>query len=243
MIVAQLSDIHADGTSEPFERLDKVLGWLRPLAPDAIIISGDLAEHDHEQCYAEIGGRLEATVAPFFLVPGNVDDPAALRRVFADRFGWSAQHKLNCSGVVGGQMRVIGLDVTVRGAHHGDAQPVLKWLESELASSSLPSLIFQHQHPFMCGIDGKDRNHCYNQEALSMVVGKADNGVMGLTCGHVHRPMFTRFAGVRATMAPSVGRANRLRLDGKESLASEPPGLLVHHLQETRLVSHVVMVS
>lgn len=243
MIIAQLSDIHADGTSEPLRRLDKVLGWLKPLAPDAIIISGDLAEHAHEQCYGEIRTRLEGMGAPFFLVPGNVDDPPALRRVFAERFGWSAGDKLSCSGVVGGQMRVIGLDVTVRGAHHGDAEQVLEWLEAELASSSLPSLIFQHQHPFMCGIDGKDRHHCYNQEALSRVIGRAGPGVMGLTCGHVHRPMFTRFAGLPATMAPSIARSNRLRLDGKESLASEPPGLLLHHLQEARLVSHVVMVS
>jgi hypothetical protein len=66
---------------------------------------------------------------------------------------------------------------------------------------------------------------------------------MALTCGHVHRPMFTRFAGLPATMAPSVARANRLRLDGKESLISDPPGLLLHHVQESRLVSHVVMVS
>lgn len=243
MIVAQLSDIHANGLSEPFQRLDKVLGWLRPLQPDAIIISGDLAEHAHEQCYAEIRERLEDTGIPFFLVPGNVDDPAALRRVFAERFNWPADGKLNCSGVVGDQMRVIGLDVTVTGAHHGNAQPVLGWLGDELASSSLPSLIFQHQHPFMCGIDGKDRNFCHNQEALSLVIGKAGGAALALTCGHVHRPMFTRFAGLPATMAPSVTRANPLRLDGKDTLAVDPPGLLLHHYAETRLVSHVVMVS
>jgi 3',5'-cyclic AMP phosphodiesterase CpdA len=243
MIVAQLSDIHANGSSEPLRRLDKVLGWLKPLQPDAIIISGDVAEHAHEQCYAEVRDRLEDMGTPFFLVPGNVDDPASLRRVFGERFDWPADGKLNCSGVVGAEMRVIGLDVTVRGAHHGDAQPVLGWLDAELASSCLPSLIFQHQHPFMCGIDGKDRNFCHNQEALSQVLGRADSRALALTCGHVHRPMFTRFAGLPATMAPSVARANQLRLDGKESLASDPPGLLLHHLQETRLVSHVVMVS
>jgi 3',5'-cyclic-AMP phosphodiesterase len=242
MIVAQISDIHSDGTSEPFERLDKVLGWLKPLQPDALIVSGDLAEYSHEQCYPAVRDRLESLGAPFFIVPGNVDAPPQMRRAFGDRFNWPEEGKLNCAGIIGARLRVIGLDVTVQGAHHGDAQPVLTWLEAELASSNLPSLIFQHQHPFMSGIDGKDRNFCHNHEALAAVLERAGN-VMALTCGHVHRPMFTRFAGLPATMAPSVARANRLRLDGKESLISDPPGLLLHHVQESRLVSHVVMVS
>ena len=55
--------------------------------------------------------------------------------------------------------------------------------------------------------------------------------------------MFTRFAGLPASMAPSVARANRLKLDGKESDISDPPGLLIHHYADQRLVSHVVMVS
>jgi hypothetical protein len=54
--------------------------------------------------------------------------------------------------------------------------------------------------------------------------------------------MFTRFAGRPATIAPSIARANRLRLDGKESAISDPPGLLVHHFDDGRLVSHVVMM-
>ena len=44
MIVAQLSDIHADGSSAALDRLDRVLAWLKTIAPDAIIVSGDLAE-------------------------------------------------------------------------------------------------------------------------------------------------------------------------------------------------------
>jgi 3',5'-cyclic AMP phosphodiesterase CpdA len=243
MIIAQLSDIHADGSKEALERLESVLTWLRPMKPDAIIVSGDLAEADHEQSYGKVRDRLEGANAPFYVVPGNVDDPAAMRQAFGSRFDWPQDGKLNCSAKLGEELRVIGLDVTVAGAHHGDAAPVLEWLEAELSSGGPPALIFQHQHPFLCGIDGKDRNICYNNEALSRVIGTASDVVLGLTCGHVHRPMFTRFAGRPATMAPSVARANRLRLDGKESAISDPPGLLLHHWQETRLVSHVVMVS
>lgn len=243
MIVAQLSDIHADGSEAPLARLDAVLAWLKPLQPDAIIVSGDLVEFHHAEGYVEVRQRLEATGAQYYVVPGNVDEHADMRRVFGHRFNWPETGSLNCSAVVGGELRVIGLDVTVAGAHHGDAGPILDWLRDELNSGGPPALIFQHQHPFFCGIDGKDRNNCRNQDALSLVIGQARDVVVGVTCGHVHRPMFTRFAGLPASMAPSVARANRLRLDGKEPSISDPPGLLLHHWADGRLVSHVVMVS
>lgn len=244
MIIAQLSDIHADGSRERLERLDAVLRWLRPMRPDAIIVSGDLAEADHAQSYRAVRERLDTTGSPFYLVPGNVDQHDDMRREFGERFGWpEGQRALNCSGRVGTALRVIGLDVTVEGAHHGDAEPVLDWLAGELDAGGPPALIFQHQHPFRCGIDGKDQNMCRGGEALARVIAGARDTVIGLSCGHVHRPMFTRFAERPATMCQSVTRANRLRLDGKDPEISDPPGLLLHHWQDDRLVSHVVMVA
>ena len=242
MIIAQLSDIHADGAVEPLERLDRVLRWLKPMLPDAIIVSGDLVEFSHDQGYGEVRARLDGTGAPYFVVPGNVDEHGDMRRAFGERFGWNAEGKLNCTSRIG-DVRVIGLDVTVAGAHHGDALPVLDWLRAELNSGGPPALIFQHQHPFLCGIDGKDRNICRGGGELARVIETAQDRVLALTCGHVHRPMFTRFAGGQASMCPSVARANRLRLDGREPEISDPPGLMLHHVQDGRLVSHVVMVG
>lgn len=244
MIVAQLSDIHADGSAEALDRLDSVLDWLRPLRPDALIVSGDLGEAEHKRSYRAVRQRLEDVGAPFFVVPGNVDDHHDMLEAFGDRFGWTSERPLNASARIGGGgLRLIGLDVTVAGAHHGDARPVLEWLARELNSGGPPALIFQHQHPFPCGIDGKDRNICHGGEELARVIEEARDPVIGLTCGHVHRAMLTHFANRPATMAPSVTRANRLRLDGRESAISDPPGLLVHHVAGGRLVSNVVMVG
>ncbi|QQR37582.1 metallophosphoesterase [Devosia oryziradicis] len=241
MIVGQLSDIHADGSAEALQRLDVVLGWLGPLRPDAVIVSGDLAESDHQRSYRAVRQRLENLGAPFFVVPGNMDDHGLMMEAFGDLYGWSSPRPLNVVGSLR-DLRLIGLDVTVSGAHHGDARPVLDWLSRELNSDDPPALIFQHQHPFKTGIDGKDRNICFGGDELARVIENARSPVIALTCGHVHRPMFTRFAERPATMAPSVARANRLRLDGRESNISDPPGLLVHHWSEGRLVSHAVAV-
>jgi Icc protein len=242
MIIAQLSDIHADGSDRALDRLDKVLDWLGPLEPDALIVSGDLAEADQEASYDKVRHRLERLGCPYGVVPGNVDDRSKMREAFGDRFDWAQDGPLNCVLTVGG-VRLIGLDVTVPGAHHGDAAPVLDWLDGQLNAGGDPALIFMHQHPFFCGIDNKDRNKCRGEEALSLVIGKATDAVLGITCGHVHRPMFTRFAGLPASMSPSVARANKLRLEGKEPEIADPAGLLIHHVSEGRLVSHVVMVD
>ncbi|WP_375600118.1 metallophosphoesterase [Devosia sp. Naph2] len=242
MIVAQISDIHADGSDLALERLDSVLGWLRRLKPDALIVSGDLVEADFANGYREVRDRLERLACPYLVVPGNVDEHGEMRRVFGDRFGWNSDRPLNVAAHVG-DLHLIGLDVTVENAHHGDATPVLGWLADALASSQAPALIFQHQHPFPTGIDGKDRNVCLNGDGLAATIATTGTRVLGLTCGHVHRPLFTRFAGRQATMAPSVARANRLKLDGRDSDIVDPPGMLIHHYAEDRLVSHVVMVG
>ena len=89
MIIAQLSDIHAEGSAEALHRLDRVLDWLRPMRPDALVVSGDLAEAEHQRSYREVRQRLESLDAPFFVVPGNVDDHGRMRAGVGDRFGWT----------------------------------------------------------------------------------------------------------------------------------------------------------
>jgi Icc protein len=242
MIIAQLSDIHADGSREALDRLDRVLKWLRPVRPDWLIVSGDLAEAEQRESYAEIRERFEDLGSGFSVVPGNVDDREKLRGAFGDLHDWVEAGPLN-SSVSAGDLRLVGLDVTVPGAHHGEAGQVLDWLKATLPGSDGPTIIFQHQHPFLCGIDGKDKNICRSGDELADVINQSEAETVLLTCGHVHRPLFTQFAGRPATMAPSVARANKLRLDGREPNIAEPPGLLLHHWSDERLVSHVVMVT
>jgi len=238
MIVAQLSDIHLKDDAS-LARLDRVLEWLRTLRPDAIAVSGDLANHTHQAAYATLADRLSAFGVPLLVVPGNVDNREAMRAVF----GGPVEGPLNSVVRIGDELRLIGLDVTVDGAVHGDAAPVLDWLETELGTGGAPALIFLHQHPFNCGMDEYETIDCRNQEALALVVGKARDTVLGISCGHLHRPMFTRFAGVPATIAPAIGKPGTLVVNGKKAISGDPPGLLVHHVKDGILVSHVVSVG
>ncbi len=237
MLIAQLSDIHLDGVSS-LQRLDRVLQWVGELRPDAMVVSGDLANNAHAANYAVLKGRLETLGAPLLVVPGNVDSREAMREVF----GGPAEGNLN-SVVELGDIRLIGLDVIVPGAAHGDATPVLGWLEAKLNSGGAPALIFLHQHPFDCGMDQYETIDCRNKEGLAALIEAASDPVLGISCGHLHRPMFTRFAGVPATLAPAIAPMGGLAADGRKMPASDPPGLLVHHLKGGNLVTHVISVG
>lgn len=237
MLIAQLSDIHLDGVSS-LQRFDRVLQWVAELRPDAVAVSGDLANNSYADNYAVVKARLEALAAPLLVVPGNVDSREAMREVF----GGPAVGPLNRAIEVGG-IRLIGLDVIVPGAAHGDATPVLGWLETELSSSGAPALIFLHQHPFDCGMDQYETIDCRNKEGLAAVIEAATDKVLGISCGHLHRPMFTHFAGVPATLAPAVARMGGLAADGRKMPATDPPGLLVHHIKGDNLVTHVISVG
>jgi 3',5'-cyclic AMP phosphodiesterase CpdA len=236
MLIAQLSDIHLDGVSS-LQRLDRVLRWVAELRPDAVAVSGDLANNSHAANYAVLKARLEALGAPLLVVPGNVDSREAMREVFGGPDG-----PLNRVVEVGG-IRLIGLDVIVPGAAHGDAAPVLGWLETQLNSRGAPALLFLHQHPFDCGMDQYETIDCRNKEGLVAVIEAAGDRVLGISCGHLHRPMFTRFAGVPATLAPAIAPMGGLAADGRKLPATDPPGLLVHHVKGGNLVTHVISVS
>jgi len=237
MLIAQLSDIHLDGVSS-LQRLDRVLHWVTALRPDAVAVSGDLANNEYAANYAVLKARLEALGAPVLVVPGNVDSREAMREVF----GGPTEGPLNAVVTVGG-IRLIGLDVIVPGAAHGDAAPVLGWLEVELNSGGAPALIFLHQHPFDCCMDQYETIDCRNKGGLAAVIEAAGDKVLGISCGHLHRPMFTRFAGVPATLAPAIAPMGGLAADGRKLPATDPPGLLVHHLKGENLVTHVISVG
>lgn len=238
MLIAQLSDIHLDGEAS-FERFERVMQWVSELRPDAIAVSGDLANNSHRSHYATLKARFDRLGVPTLVVPGNVDSREAMREVF----GGPGEGPLNRAVAVGDDLRLIGLDVIVPGAAHGDAAPVLDWLEAQLNSGGPPALVFLHQHPFDCGMDEYETIDCHNKEGLAAVIEGARDTVLAIGCGHLHRPMFTRFAGLPAVLAPAIAKMGGLAADGRKMPATDPPGLLVHHLRGGNLVTHVISVG
>jgi Icc protein len=71
--------------------------------------------------------------------------------------------------------------------------------------------------------------------------------IVGLTCGHVHRPAFSRWRGLTAMLCPSTAPALALDLtpvdpdqpDGRPLITDEGPGFALHRWDGVNLLSHL----
>src|SRR3954447_11255265 len=84
MLIAHVSDVHLDNRPRAAERTARVLAHLDRLRqpPDAVLITGDLADHGAEAEYEEL--RTLLGDRPALLCPGNHDRRPAYRKVLLD---------------------------------------------------------------------------------------------------------------------------------------------------------------
>jgi 3',5'-cyclic AMP phosphodiesterase CpdA len=209
-------------------------------SPDAVLISGDLAEHgaadEYEQVRA-LAGRLEA---PLYALPGNHDDRAALRRHFGLP---GADAEPVQYAVELGPLRLVVLDSTRPGEDPGELDAErLDWLEAALAAApDVPTLLALHHPPLVTGIPAHDENGLppADRRALGEVVA-AHPQVRRIVAGHVHRTVYAELGGRSVLTVPSTYVQSRLDLGAEEiEIADDPPGFTVHALLDGELVSHV----
>ena len=252
MLIAQLSDPHvcAEGTlyqglvdsNAMFVAAIRHLNSL-PTVPDVVILTGDVTEHGTPEEYALSRQMLSAIKQPLITIPGNHDQREQFRRAFADMPYIPEAGPLHFSVSDVGPVRIIGLDVTVPGAHHGTIdERAIERLEAFLADDPhRPTMIMMHQPPFESGIPYLDQYRCFEQQRLADQLSKFDN-IECIVCGHVHRYMMRRFSKTVACTAPSTTTSIALRLSSDAQPASfiEPPALLLHNWSPTTgMVTHL----
>ncbi|HHY49521.1 MAG TPA: hypothetical protein GYA10_07220 [Alphaproteobacteria bacterium] len=238
--VAQISDIHARPGGQSLAALARALEWLALAKPDVLIVSGDVGNPPWEESYPLVREALGAVACPILMVPGNKDDRRALRNHFP-AMPWLADEHLSTAMRIGA-LRIVGLDVTVPGETFGDAAPILGWLGDQLTGGE-PVVLFMHQHPFPTGFDRLDKAMCRNADALAQVIFEAPARVMLIAAGHGHRPVFTEFIDIPAVMCPSLSKANVLEFGDATAPPFDPPGLLLHIVEENRVMSHLVALG
>lgn len=245
MLVAQISDIHASQGAASLVMLDRAMLWVGGLRPDALLLSGDIANKPHERGYELVKAAFAGLRVPIYMLPGNADDREAMRKAFPEHDYWPDEGPMNFTHEFEEGVRLIGLDVTVPGAIHGDAGPHLDWLAEQLtAGDTAPTLIMMHQNAFPTGMSAFDKHMCRNADGFARVLAEATDPVAAVVCGHGHRSMFSRIGAVPALMCPSLTQVNPLVIDGRgEPATVDPPGLMVHAFNEDGLVSHVVSLA
>lgn len=255
MLIAQISDPHLrpDGhlyqgvvdSNADFAACVAALNARSP-QPDLVLLTGDLVDEGSPAEY-ETAARLLAQVhAPVFALPGNHDDWGAFRASLAGHDYLPQRGPFHYVIADRGPLRILALDVTVPGKHHGilDA-PSAEWLEQTLrADPDRPTLIMMHQPPFATGIPYLDPYACRDGERLAAIVAKYP-AVERILCGHVHRAMQIRFAGTLLCTAPSTTTTIALQLAASAQPASfkEPPAFLLHDWRDGHLITHHVLVG
>ena len=214
---------------------------LRP-APVAVLVTGDMADNRADAEYEQLRDLLDRIDAPAFVLPGNHDDRAALRRHF-DVPGEGDQPIHYAADV--GPLRLIALDTQVPGKDHGQLDSEqLAWLDSILAAEpDTPTLIAMHHPPLVTGMPSMDAIGLAgpNRRALAEVVARHPK-VSRIVCGHIHRAIAGELAGRPVLVAPSTYVPLRLDFESEEIRLApeEPTGFAIHSLLDGALVSHVL---
>lgn len=216
---------------------------LRP-RPDAVLVSGDLAEHAEEREYDQVRELLAPIDAPIYVLPGNHDDRAALRRHF-DLPGVNDEPVQYAAEL--GPLRLVVLDTNRPGEDPGDLDAQrLAWLDAELASApETPTLLAMHHPPLVTGIPVLDAIGlpAEDRRALAAVVERHPQ-VRRIVAGHMHRAITAVLAGRAVLAVPSTYMQARLDfLAERLETVPDPAGFAVHAVVDGEVISHLQQVD
>jgi 3',5'-cyclic-AMP phosphodiesterase len=248
-LLVQLSDPHIGATwgyGDPVAGLRAAVASVRrlPDRPDAILMSGDLADNAADDEYELVGDLLKQIDAPLYVLPGNHDDRDALHRHFGVPGGDGAPVQYAADL---GPLRLVVLDTTRPGEDPGqlDGQR-LAWLEAELAAApDRATLLAMHHPPLSTGIAAWDEIGLpvADRVALGKVIRRHPQ-VRRVVAGHVHRTIAAELAGRAVLAIPSTYVQARLDFNaGEIELVADPPAFAVHALLDGELASHVQPVG
>ncbi|MFI9819382.1 metallophosphoesterase [Streptomyces sp. NPDC052013] len=250
LVLAHISDLHLDGTARATERARRVRDrlWRLPRRPDALLVTGDIADHGTEAEYEEaaelLGLRDGDAPFPVLTCPGNHDSRAPYRKSLLGVP--PADGPVDSVHVTAGGA-VLMCDSSIPGRDDGRLDDeTCAWIESTLdeLGGELPVLLAFHHPPVSLHHPLPDSFPLRDPDRLAALLARRSE-IAGLITGHAHTPAATTFAGRPLVVGPGVTWTIRLPWEG-EPIADRdaPPGFALHVLDDTgRLTSHFRVVT
>lgn len=250
-VIVHLSDTHLLAGNRPLGgRYDTAANLTATLAalertgvrPDAIVFTGDLTDLGEPEAYAALRAQVEPVAerlgAPIVWVAGNHDERPALRQGLLDETP-------SLEPVTGvwdlGGLRLIALDSSVPGWHHGDLDAAqLEWLRGILADPAPRGTVLAlHHPPLPSHIPFFDILELRHQSEFAQALAGSD--VRAILAGHLHYATAGTFAGIPVSVASATCYTMNLQrppqevngMDGGQSFH------LVHVYDET--ITHSVV--
>ncbi|WP_167995826.1 phosphodiesterase [Arthrobacter pigmenti] len=252
--ILHMSDTHLVGGAEPLygvvdseARLRQIFTELEASGcrPEALVFTGDLADKGEAQAYAKLRAIVEPAAhklgAEVIWAMGNHDDRATFRTELLGQPADSAP--VDRSYLVNG-LRIITLDSTVPGHHHGEiSHEQLVWLANELLTPAPAGTILAlHHPPVPCIQDLSVLVELRDQSRLADVVRGTD--VRAILAGHLHYSTSALFAGIPVSVASATCYTQDLAYDdgGTRGRDGAQAYNLVHVYEDT-VVNSVVPIG
>jgi 3',5'-cyclic AMP phosphodiesterase CpdA len=233
-MLAQLSDPHIRlGDPAAADALRTAVAAVAALdpAPDAVLVSGDLADTGDPREYALVRDLLQPLPMPVHVLPGNHDDVAALEAAF-DR---PVEYEVDA-----GPLRLVTVDTTIPG-EDGGRIPVDR-LAPRL-NDPKPTILAMHHAPLTTGVPAMDALGIplADRAALADLLAHHPH-VKRIVSGHLHRAMVGALGGVPVFTCPGANLqlALAFRATGELPTNDDPPGYALHLLLDGEVTSHLV---
>lgn len=215
--------------------------------PDALVFTGDLADFGEADAYR----RVRAIVEPLaerlqtrvVWVMGNHDDRAAFRAELLPAEAADPAAPVDRVDELDG-LRIVTLDTSVPGAHHGEVTPAQReWLAEVLATPApLGTILAMHHPPVPSILDLAASVELRDQRSLAAVLRGSD--VRAILAGHLHYSTFATFAGIPVSVASATCYTQDLMVPvGGTRPQDAAQGFNIVHVYDETVVHSVVPLA
>jgi len=253
MLVAQITDLHLGfdpGNPDELnrQRLDRTLRRLAEMTPrpDLLLATGDIADNgDDVESYARFKEAIAGLPFPVWPAMGNHDSRVPFLEAFPDtpQVGGFIQYAIEDLPV-----RILVLDTLEVGRHGGGfCEFRAGWLEARLAEApDRPTLIVLHHPPISTGLSWMTENPEAAWVRRLRGIIEAQDNIVAMIAGHIHRPIVTQWAGTTLAVCPATAPLVALDLepmdaeapDERPMIVADQPWFALHYWNGSGLITH-----